>query len=159
MRHFLGLLLGVVVAAGLLFGGGWATQRALGQAATPATANGAPLWIALAIMAGIGLILGLVVAGRVSPLAAFVPALILLAWTVVYALDITRAMSLVPDEPTMHSVLLEAGRGAQTLLNTGVLAMLGVLLFIPVLLPSRWAGRQDREDDDAFEETTEAGYF
>ncbi|MDF5753912.1 hypothetical protein [Spongiactinospora sp. TRM90649] len=159
MRHFLGLLLGVVVTAAILAGAGWAAERAMGQAATPATASGAPLWIALGIMAAVGLIVGLVVAGRVSPLATFVPSLVLLAWTVVYALDVTRAVSLIPDDPTMHELLLRAGAGDRILLTTGVFALLGVLLFIPVLLPSRWVSEREPDEDEGYEESAEQGYY
>ena len=62
--------------------------------------GGQKLWIALGAMAAVGLVVGLVVAGRVSPLATFVPSMVLLAWTVVYSLDMNRAMSLIPAEPS-----------------------------------------------------------
>ncbi|WP_285777067.1 hypothetical protein [Microtetraspora sp. NBRC 13810] len=153
----MGLLVGVVVTAVLLAGGGWATQEAMAQAATPAP-GGAPLWIALGSMAGVGLVLGLVVAGRISPLAAFVPSMVLLAWTVVYALDANRALSLVPGDPTLHEVILQAAKGATALLTTGVLGLVGVALFVPVLMPSRWSGREEADEED-YEESTEAGYY
>ncbi|MFI6502495.1 hypothetical protein [Nonomuraea typhae] len=157
MRHFAGLLLGVVVTAAVLVGGGWAVQQALtaGQAVPP---GGQRLWIALGSMAAVGLVVGLVVAGRVSPLATFVPSLVLLAWTVVYALDPGRALSLVPNQPTMHWLVNEAGAGNKTLLSTGVHGLLGVVLFIPVLIPSRWA-RRDDELDEEYEPSQEGSYY
>ncbi len=159
VRHFAGLLLGVIVTGALLVGGGWAVQQALMIApGTAAPAAGPKLWIALGAMAVIGLVVGLVVAGRVSPLATFVPSLVLLAWTVVYALDVNRALSFVPDEPSMHQIVLEAGAGSRTLLTTGVYAMLGVALFLPVLMPSRWAGRRDDMDDE-YDESEQSGYY
>jgi hypothetical protein len=89
-----------------------------------------------------------VVAGRVSPLAAFVPSMVLLAWTVIYALDVNRALSLIPSEPSVNQIIRDAGFGAKTMLTTGVFALLGVALFIPVLMPSRWSRqREDVEDD------------
>ncbi|GAA2646588.1 hypothetical protein [Nonomuraea recticatena] len=159
MRHFAGLLLGVIVTGALLVGGGWAAQQALTVApGTAVPVTGTRLWIALAAMAVIGLVLGLVVVGRVSPLATFVPSMVLLAWTVVYALDVNRALSFIPDEASMHQVVLDAGAGNVTLLTTGVYALLGVLMFLPVLMPSRWSRRHDDLDDD-YEEAQEGSYY
>jgi ABC-type branched-subunit amino acid transport system permease subunit len=136
-----------VVTVALLGGGGWAVQQAVGNtAATPPDSQ--KLWIALGAMAAVGLVFGLVVAGRISPLATFVPSMVLLAWTVVYALDTNRAISLIPAEPSVNEIIREAGAGARTLLTTGVLALLGVALFIPVLMPSRWSRRHDDIEDD-----------
>ncbi|QYC42545.1 hypothetical protein Nocox_24710 [Nonomuraea coxensis DSM 45129] len=161
MRHLGGFLIGVVVTAAVLAGGGWAVTQAAAQAAAQATApppDNQKLWIALGAMAAVGLVYGLVVAGRISPLATFVPSMALLAWTVVYALDPGRALSLVPAEPSVNQIVREAGAGAQTLLTTGVLALLGVALFIPVLMPSRWSRPHDDLDDD-YESSPEGGYY
>ncbi|MCA2186639.1 hypothetical protein [Nonomuraea cavernae] len=157
LRHFAGLLIGIVVTAAVVGGGGWAVQQALGNAQA-APAGGQKLWIALGAMAAVGLVVGLVVAGRVSPLATFLPAMALLAWTVVYALDMNRALSLVPDQPSVNQLVREAGSGAKTLLSTGTFALLGVALFIPVLMPSRWARQHDDLDDD-YEESPQGGYY
>ncbi|MFI6454924.1 hypothetical protein ACIBF6_25580 [Streptosporangium amethystogenes] len=156
MRHVFGVLVGLVVTAVLLFGAGWAVQEA-GVSLVPLPAESGPkIWIALGVMAAIGLLVGLVVAGRASPLATFVPSMVLLAWTVVYALDVRRAMGLVPDDPTFHRLLLQAGRGMGLLLTTGVYALLGILLFLPVLMPSRWAPRY--RDEEEYEESGEQDY-
>ncbi|WP_344856236.1 hypothetical protein [Planomonospora alba] len=156
MRHVVGLLVGLVTTAVLLLGAGWTVAEAGlviqpggGVAALPADER--RTWTVLAVMAGTGLLLGLVAAGRVSPLAAFVPSVTLLAWTVVYALDSGRALGFVPDTPSFHQALLQSGRGMTVLLTTGVYALLGVALFVPVLLPSRWrgpGGDEGEEDDD-----------
>lgn len=157
LRHFAGLLLGLVVTAALMIGGGWAVQQAFAAAAaTPP--GGQRLWIALGAMAAVGLVVGLVVAGRVSPLATFIPSLVLLAWTVVYALDMNRALSLIPDQPSMHWLLTEAGAGNKQMLTTGVYALLGIAMFVPVLIPSRWARRDDELDED-YEATPEGSYY
>ncbi|MEV4459346.1 hypothetical protein [Microbispora sp. NPDC049633] len=155
MRHFFGLLLGVVVAAALLLGGGWASQEAVrGAAQSIDPAKDTRMLIALGVMAAVGLLLGLVLVGRVSPLAAFVPSMALLAWTVVYVLDVSRAASLVPTGPSVQAELLQAGRGMLTLLSTGVYGLLGVALFLPVLMPSRWAGRErEEEQEEEYEES------
>ncbi|TDC01708.1 hypothetical protein E1267_31155 [Nonomuraea longispora] len=157
MRHLAGLLIGLVVTAAVLAGGGWAVQQAAGGSVAAAP-DSQTLWIALGSMAAVGLVVGLVVAGRVSPLATFLPSMVLLAWTVVYALDVNRALSFVPVEPSMHQLVREAGAGARTLLTTGVFALLGVALFIPVLMPSRWS-RRDDDVDEEYETTPERSYY
>ncbi|GGO24073.1 hypothetical protein [Microbispora bryophytorum] len=155
MRHFFGLLLGVVVAAAVLLGGGWASQEAVrGAAQSVDPAKDTRMLIALGVMAVVGLLLGLVLVGRVSPLATFVPSMALLAWTVVYVLDVSRAASLVPTGPSVQAELLQAGRGMLMLLSTGVYGLLGVALFLPVLMPSRWARPEsDEEQEEEYEES------
>lgn len=157
MRHFVGLLVGLVVTGVLLIGGGWAVQQALGGIGTTPVV-GQKLWIALGVMGAIGLVLGLVVAGRISPLATFVPSMVLLAWTVVYALDMNRALSLVPTEPSVNQLVRDVATGDKTLLTSGVWALVGVALFIPVLMPSRWSRRHDDLDDD-YENAQEGSYY
>ncbi|MGC5016396.1 hypothetical protein ACLQ2R_37010 [Streptosporangium sp. DT93] len=159
MRHVLGLLTGLVVTAVLLPGAGWAVTEA-GTAlflpgADPPSAwpeSGPSTWVTLGVMAGIGLVVGLVVAGRASPLATFVPSMVLLAWSVVYALDARRAIALAPADPALPEVIVQAGRGMGVLLATGVYTLLGVMLFLPALMPSRWSSRPHDEEEYADEE-------
>ncbi|RVX40265.1 hypothetical protein EDD27_2665 [Nonomuraea polychroma] len=132
-------------------------QQAVGSAAA-APPNSQQMWIALGAMAAVGLVVGLVVAGRVSPLATFVPSMVLLAWTVIYALDVNRALSLIPSEPSVNQIIRDAGFGAKTMLTTGVFALLGVALFIPVLMPSRWSRQRDDMDED-YEPASESTYY
>ncbi|MEV0821814.1 hypothetical protein [Nonomuraea rubra] len=157
LRHLGGLLVGLLVTAAVLGGGGWAVQQAVGNAAANPPDNQG-IWIALGAMAAVGLVAGLVTAGRISPLATFVPSMVLLAWTVVYALDMNRALSFIPAEPSVNQIIRDAGFGARTLLTTGVYALLGVILFIPVLMPSRWSRRDDELDED-YETTPEGSYY
>lgn len=117
------------------------------------------LWIALGSMAAVGLVVGLVVAGRVSPVATFIPSMVLLAWTVVYALDTNRALTMLPDGPSVHQIVREAVTGSKTMLTTGVLALLGVALFIPVLMPSRWSRPYDDDDEEYEQQSGEGGYY
>ncbi|MBG0830014.1 hypothetical protein HS041_19790 [Planomonospora sp. ID67723] len=164
MRHFFGLLIGLVTTAALLLGGGWAAVTTLarpvpGVDGAPVSSTDAKIWIALGVMAGIGLLLGLVIAGRVSPLAGFVPSMVLLAGTVIYALDARRAVSLLTETPTFHEALDTAPVGMSTLLASGVYAMIGVALFLPVLMPSRWAGRRSGEAEEYEEEAGEPSYY
>ncbi|MEV0974068.1 hypothetical protein [Microtetraspora glauca] len=152
MRHFFGLLVGVLLAAALLFGGGWAAQEAVrGAAQNIEPFRDSRILIAFGVLAVVGLLLGLVLVGRMSPLAAFVPSMALLAWTVVYALDVSRAAGLAPTATSLHKEVVQAGHGMLALLSTGVYGMLGVALFLPVLMPSRWAG-PPQDDEDEFEE-------
>ncbi|MGP3910773.1 hypothetical protein [Nonomuraea sp. 10N515B] len=132
-------------------------QQAVASAAA-APPDSQKMWIALGAMAAVGLVLGLVVAGRVSPLAAFVPSMVLLAWTVIYALDVNRALSLIPSEPSVNQIIRDAGFGAKTMLTTGVFALLGVALFIPVLMPSRWSRQRDDLDEE-YEPASESTYY
>jgi hypothetical protein len=156
MRHFFGLLLGVVIAAALLLGGGWASQETVrGAAQNLDPAKDSRILIAIGVMAVVGLLVGLVLIGRVSPLATFVPSMVLLAWTVVYVLDVSRAAGLAPTGPSVQADLAQAGQGMLNLLSTGVYGMLGVALFVPVLMPSRWAGPM-RDEEDEYEE--QVGY-
>ncbi|GLX01718.1 hypothetical protein [Microtetraspora sp. NBRC 16547] len=152
MRHFFGLLVGALLATALVFGGGWAAQEVVrGAVDNVDPSKDARMLIALGVLAVVGLMLGLVLVGRTSPLAAFVPSIVLLAWTVIYALDVVRAADLAPTTASLHQEVVQAGRGMITLLSTGVYGMLGVALFLPVLMPSRWAGPL-RDEEEEFEE-------
>jgi hypothetical protein len=41
------------------------------------------------------------------------------------------------------------GAGFEALLFNGILALLGILLIIPLFVPSRWARRRGYEDSDS----------
>ncbi|MGW0804455.1 hypothetical protein [Nonomuraea sp. NPDC002799] len=151
------MLIGLVVTVALLGGGGWAVQQALASVAA-APPDNKKMWIALGAMAAVGLVFGLVVAGRISPLATFIPSMVLLAWTVMYALDVNRALSLIPSQASVHQIVRDAGAGDKTLLTTGVFALLGVAMFIPVLMPSRWSRQRDDDDDEDYE-SEQGGYY
>jgi len=152
------LLIGLVVTAAVLGGGGWAVQQAV-VSSQSALQGSQSLWIALGSMAAVGLVVGLVVAGRVSPVATFIPSMVLLAWTVVYALDTNRALTMLPDGPSVHQIVREAVTGSKTMLTTGVFALLGVALFIPVLMPSRWSRPYDDDDEEYEQQSGEGGYY
>jgi hypothetical protein len=153
MRHFFGFLVGVVVAAGLLAGGGWAAQemgRGVSENLDPV--SDPRMLIALGVTVLLGVLVGLPLAMRTSPLATFVPAVALLAWTVVYVLDVSTATGIVPTGAAVHPELALAGKGMITLLSTGVYGLLGTAMFIPVLMPSRWAASPRDEEDEQEEE-------
>jgi hypothetical protein len=144
MRHLTGFFLGLVMAAVLYAGAGWAAGR-IGAA----LAHGTPLTTgtgvtALAVLAATGLLLGvLLVVPAVSPLAAGLPGLGLLAWSAYLALSPRPAERLIPLSAA-HSAEL----GFRALLVTGVVALLGAVMVIPLFVPSRWRGRGAGADDD-----------
>lgn len=157
MRHFFGFLLGILVTAALLLGTGWATQGAVvGTTNVIAPVNEGQILVALGVIAAVGLVLGLLLVARMSPLLVFVPSIVLLAWTVVYVLDVSQAMNLAPVAENLHQDLIKAGRGMQTLLASGIYLMMGIALFIPVLMPSRWVGP---DPDDDFDESQDQPYY
>jgi hypothetical protein len=133
MRHFVGLILAIALVAALFFGGGWGLTH-ISALATHST--GLPSrtgLIALAAMVGAGLFLGiLLVVPAVSPLATGLPGLGLLAWTAMLTVSYHRATSWVPMQGTTYGV------GFRDLLAAGVLAMFGIVMVIPLFVPSRW---------------------
>jgi hypothetical protein len=148
MRHVFGFLFGILVTLVLLLGTGWAAQGVVQRpAGAVSLLDHTQVLVALGVMAVVGLVLGLVLVARMSPLAVFVPSLVLLAWTVVYVLDVNRAMSLAPIAPGLQPDLVRAGQGMQAMLSSGIYLMIGIALFLPVLMPSRWTG-PERDDDD-----------
>jgi hypothetical protein len=148
VRHVFGFVLAVILAAALFAGAGWGTWRveALQVAGTSLTTISGLL--ALAALVGTGLLLGiLLVAPRVSPLAAALPGLALLAWSALRVISVPRAERLIPL-PGSH-----LATGFQTLLTGGVLALLGTVMLVPVFVPSRWR-RRDNDDDFSRPTTT-----
>lgn len=93
--------------------------------------------LALAVaLAGTALLAGICVAvRRVSPLAAGLPGLALIAWTVVYGFNVARAVRYIPLRAGAF------GDGFEAMLFNGLLAVAGVVLVVPLLIPSRWRSR------------------
>jgi hypothetical protein len=145
MRHLIGLVLALALAAVLFFAGGWAATHV---AALVGHSIGLPSrtgLIGLACALGVGLAVGiLILLPMVSPLATGLPGLVLLAWTGLLAASAHRALSWIPLQG--HSF----GVGFRDLLLNGTLAMLGIALIIPLFLPGRWHGRirEDEEDEE-----------
>lgn len=93
--------------------------------------------LALAAVAGTGLLLGLLLVGpAVSPLAAGLPGLVLLGWTALLVGRPASALRLIP----MHG--RDVADGFQLLLTSGVLALLGAAMIVPLFVPSRWRRRR-----------------
>jgi hypothetical protein len=140
MRHVIGLVLAVALAAALFFAGSWGYLKLLAGHATPAA--GGSLIHDHAIVEGfgallaVGLLAGIVVAvPAVSPLAAGLPGLVMLAWTGLYLASTRRAVQYIPLKSHAY------GAGFELLLFDGLLALAGLVMVIPLFVPSRWRRR------------------
>jgi hypothetical protein len=147
MRHLMGFILAVALAAALFFGGGWGIAH---MSAVTAHSSGLPSQTAmeaLAAVLGTGLFLSILVAApAVSPLAAGLPGLGLLGLTVLLALHPDKATALIP----LRSMAF--GTGFKTMLTSGLLGFAGAAMIFPLLVPSRWhrpRAEEEDEDDDS----------
>jgi hypothetical protein len=144
MRHVIGLVLAVGLAAAVFFAATWGYLRLLkipvvnGGASTLPAGGGsllhdANVLYAFAALAGTALLAGLCVAvRRISPLAAGLPGLVLIAWTIVYGFNVDRAVRYIPYKGDAF------GAGFEAMGFNGLLAAAGVLLVVPLFIPSRW---------------------
>jgi hypothetical protein len=143
MRHLLGIVLAVVTAAAVFFGGSWGFLKLLlsptrSSALLPGSVslihNHAVLEGVGALL-GVGLVIGIMIAApRISPLASGLPGLVMLAWTGLYLFDAPRAVQYIPLKTQNY------GPGFEDLLIDGVLALAGLAMIIPLFVPSRWRG-------------------
>jgi hypothetical protein len=148
MRHRIGLVLAVIMAGVLFFPGAWGYLRLL-RLPVPADqlsnlpAGGGSLLpdhhmlLALAALAGSALLAGLlIVVPRVSPLAAGLPGLVLLGWTALYLVNVRQGVDLIPLRSDPF------GAGFEAMLFSGILGAAGLVMILPMFVPSRWRGRQ-----------------
>jgi hypothetical protein len=145
MRHLVGVILAVVMAVVLFFAASWGYLKLGAGRTVPAalpSGGGAPPWHDRALVEGFvalaatGLVAGILIAvPRISPLAAGLPGLVLLAWTGLYLSGARRALQDIPlrRQPS--------GAGFEDLLAGGVLAVAGLVMVIPLFVPSRWRRR------------------
>src|SRR6516225_8371014 len=142
MRHLIGLILGIALTAAMYFGAGWGAEHVpalVGHSVGLPSRTGL---IGLAVMLGAGLIVGILLAvPAVSPLATGLPGLVLLAWTALLALSAHRALAWIPLQS--HTF----GLGFRALLLSGMLALIGIAMIIPLFLPGRWHGTRGYDDD------------
>jgi hypothetical protein len=155
MRHLLGFVLALALAVAVFFGATWGYLRLLrvpvvnGAAATLPAGGGSLLHdktalLAFAALAGVGLLAGILIAvPRISPLAAGLPGLVLLAWSVLYLVNVGRAVRYIPLKNDAF------GDGFEAMLINGVLAFASLALVIPLFIPARWRRDQVPYDDDA----------
>jgi hypothetical protein len=144
MRHLIGLILGLALAAAVFLAGGWGAEHVpalVGHSVGLPSRTGL---IGLAAMLGAGLLLGILLAvPAVSPLATGLPGLALLGWTALLAVSSHRALAWIPLQG--HTF----GAGFRILLLNGTLALLGMAMIVPMFLPSRWHGSRIDDDDDS----------
>jgi hypothetical protein len=152
MRHMAGIVLAVAVAAAVFFGAGWAVTRIGLEASQFRKLTDSRGITALAALGGTGLLLGLVtVPPGVSPLAPGLPGLAMLGWTGWWVVSPARALRFIP----LHHG--QAAAGFSTLLTTGFLGLLGLVMIIPLFVPSRWRRRYRYDDGDLPDATTQVG--
>ena len=150
MRHLYGFALAVLLAAAVFFAAAWGYTVITNGTSASAAANNSPgsgglpagggsLFLNAHVMGGGGLMLAvglaaglLMVLPRVSPLAAGLPGLVLVAWTALYVSDVREAVRLIPFKTQGF------GLGFELLLFDGLLGMAGLAMIIPLFVPSRW---------------------
>jgi hypothetical protein len=144
MRHLFGVVGAIALAAAVFFAASWGYLRVLripvvnGGASTLPAQGGSLLHdtnvlYAVAAVAGTALLAAIFVAVRqISPLAAGLPGLVLIAWTVVYGFSVRRAVHYIPLRSQAY------GTGFEAMLFNGVLAAAGLALVVPLFIPSRW---------------------
>jgi hypothetical protein len=146
MRHLIGFILAIALGAALFFGAGWGFTHLTGLAAPAAGLTSPTGLMALSALAATGLFLGIVIAVRaVSPLAPGLPGLVLLAWSALLAVREQQALRWIPLPG--HSF----AAGYRALLVSGVLALLGAAMIVPLFVPARWraAPGAGTDDDDS----------
>jgi hypothetical protein len=154
MRHLFGFVLALALAAAIFFGATWGYLRLLripvvnGAAATLPAGGGSLLHdktvlLAFAALAGVGLLAGICVAVPwISPLAAGLPGLALIAWSALYLANVSRAVRYIPLKSDAF------GDGFEALLVNGVLALAGLVLIVPLFIPARWRRGELPYDDE-----------
>jgi hypothetical protein len=158
MRHLIGVALAIVLAAAVFFAGSWGYLKLLSVSAKGtlpagngslihdhAVLEGFGVLLALGLLAGI-----LMVLPMVSPLAAGLPGLALLALTGLYLFSARRAVQYIPLKSHTY------GTGFEDLLSGGLLALAGVALIIPLFVPSRWRRRPGVAGPAPFETAPDA---
>src|SRR5271155_3751511 len=143
MRHLIGVALAIVMAAAVFFAASWGYLKLLsGSAKGTLPAGSGSLIHDHAVLEGFGVLLAvgllagiLMVVPMISPLAAGLPGLAMLAWSGLYLFSVRRTLQYIPLKSQTY------GTGFEALLFDGVLAMAGLALIIPLFVPSRWRSR------------------
>jgi len=146
MRHLLGVVLAIVLAVAVFFAASWGYLKLLigpTGLSGPLPAGGGSLLHNHAVLEGFGALLGvgllaglLIAIPRISPLAAGLVGLLLLAWTALYLVSVRHAVRYIPLKTRAY------GAGFEAMLFDGILALAGLVLIIPLFIPSRWVGKR-----------------
>jgi hypothetical protein len=151
MRHLIGVVLAIVLAAAVFFAASWGYLKLLtanlyqenltgpSRFGTLPPAGSGSLLHDRTVLEGfgallaVGLVAGILIAvPRISPLASGLPGLVLLAWTGLYLYSARRAVQYIPFKTRVY------GSGFGDMLFDGVLALAGLAMIIPLFVPSRW---------------------
>jgi hypothetical protein len=142
MRHLTGIVLAIIMAGVLFFAAAWGYLKLTAGPLRVLPPGGGSLLsdhhvlLAMAAVAGTGLLAGILIAApRISPLAAGLPGLVLLAWTVLYLVSVHRAVQLIPLKSHPY------GAGFEAMLAAGILGAAGLAMIVPLFVPSRWRSR------------------
>jgi hypothetical protein len=157
MRHLVGVMLAIIMAAALYFAASWGYLKLLigpvGLGRLPA--GGGSLLHNHAVLEGFGALLGvallagvLMAVPRISPLAAGLPGLALLAWTGLFLFSVRHAVQYIPLKSRAY------GAGFEAMLFDGVLALVGLAMVIPLFVPSRWRGKREVTAPEPYSGTT-----
>ncbi|WP_198653789.1 hypothetical protein [Actinocorallia populi] len=147
MRHAFGFLLGILLTPALAYGMAWgfARSRASVNAMDLTVTDETQFYGAYAAMGAVGLVIGILVVARwISPCVSMIPALGLLGWSGWYLAEPARAAGLAADLPPSG----ELDTALQMLLSTGLLALVGFILFVTAWAPYRWPHPHDGLEDD-----------
>ncbi|GAB3686468.1 hypothetical protein GCM10027589_55190 [Actinocorallia lasiicapitis] len=149
MRHAFGFVLGLLLAPALAYGTAWAHVRsgvavnALDHTITDRT----QLYGAFALTAAVGLLTGIVIVARwASPLVSLIPAVAFLAWTAWFLAAPAAAVAL----PSRFPPAGELDSGLESLLSSGLYALLGFALLVPAWTPYRWRSRRPEEEEQPY---------
>jgi len=150
MRHLIGIVLAIVMAGVLFFAGAWGylklttgPLRVLPPASGGSLLSDHRVLLAMAAVAGTGLLAGILIAApRISPLAAGLPGLVLVALTVLYLVSVHRAVQLIPLKSHPY------GAGFEAMLAAGILGAAGLAMIVPMFVPSRWRSRPRAGEPD-----------
>jgi len=144
MRHVTGIGLAIVLAGAVFFAASWGYIRLLRIALSTVGISKLPspganllhdtnVLYGVAALAGTALLAGIFAAApRISPLAAGLPGLALLGWTIVYGFNVSRAVHYIPLRGDAF------GYGFEAMGINGLLAAAGAALVVPLFIPSRW---------------------
>jgi len=157
MRHLVGVVLAIVLAAAVFFAASWGYLKLLIAPSALGTLPGGGgsllhnhvVLEGFGALLGVGLVAGLLIAApRISPLAAGLPGLALLAWTGLYLFSVRHAVQYIPLKS--HSY----GRGFEAMLFDGVLALAGLGMIIPLFVPSRWRSKKAAAEPEPYAGST-----
>ena len=130
MRHLLSLLLGLLIAPAVWIAAGLGQAKLIEVTDTGLTLRGAT--VPLAVLAGAGLVFGIIATTRVSPAGPLVAGLLIVGVQVAYLARPERITDLVPKK------FLGAEAALTLPATTGLGAVLGVGLMVALFSLGRW---------------------